>query len=60
MTGLITLANSWPRERMTGLYPARDCVFVGARKTFISLVDAIWAVVSYVLADVADKAVVYA
>ena len=57
---LITLAKSWPREKMSRIYPTRDCVLVGTIKLVISRMETTWAVVSYIFADVADNAVVCA
>ena len=55
---LITLAKTGPNEGMSVGNPTVDCALVGAGELFVSRVDAIWAVVSYVVTDVADNVVV--
>ena len=55
---LITLAKTWPREGMAVVNPTTDHYFVDARELFVSSVDAVWAVLSYVVTDLADDAVV--
>ena len=55
---LITLAKTWPREGMAVVNPTADHSFVDAGELFVSRVNAVWAVLSYVVTDLADDAVV--
>ena len=58
MNFLITLAKTRPSEGMAVVNPTVENSFVDAGELFVSRVDAVWAVVSYVVTDVADNAVV--
>ena len=55
---LITFAKTWPREGMAVVNPTADRSFVDAGELFVSRVNAVWAVLSYVVTDLTDDAVV--
>ena len=58
MNWLIILLMIGPGERTTAGDPVVDSCFVGSGKLCVSGVDAFWAIVSYVVTNVTDNAVV--